>query len=36
MHIVASNIYDLIETIAVCLTGIIVAYIFVRGVIKSE
>lgn len=36
MHMVASNIYDLIETIAVCLTGIIVTYILVKGVIKSE
>ena len=36
MHIVASNIYDLIETIIVCLTGIIVAYIFVKGVTKIE
>ena len=36
MHIVVSNIYDLIETIVVCLTGIIVTYIFVKGAIKSE
>ena len=36
MHIVASNIYDLIETIAVCLTGIIVAYIFMKGISKIE
>ena len=36
MHMAASNIYDLIETIIVCLTGIIVAYIFVKGVTKIE
>lgn len=36
MHIVASNIYDLIETIVICLTGIIVAYIFMKGISKIE
>ena len=36
MHMAASNIYDLIETIIVWLTGIIVAYIFVKGVTKIE